>query len=148
MPTLRRVDLDALLETPWAILPRTLSRIVEVVRAPAQDGALVALEGKHAVAQGGAVAVLPVYGVIEHRSDWMTELFGGTSVDGLRAQLRDALADPAVRAVVLDVDSPGGTVAGVTELQPGAYAVVCFLPDEASGKGHRELGMASVVEVS
>jgi hypothetical protein len=43
---------------------------------------------------------------------------------------------------------PGGAVAGETEMQPGAYAVVCFLPDQASGKAHRELGMASVVEVS
>jgi hypothetical protein len=43
---------------------------------------------------------------------------------------------------------PGGAVAATAELQPGSYAVVCFLPDDATGKGHRQLGMASVIEVS
>ena len=60
--------------------------------------------------------MIPVYGVIEHRSDWMMEMFGGVSVDGLREALRAELDDPAVRAVVLDIDSPGGSIAGVTEL--------------------------------
>jgi signal peptide peptidase SppA len=41
---------------------------------------------------------------------------GGTSTEGLTAQLRQAVNDPNVKAIVLDVDSPGGDVDGVEEL--------------------------------
>jgi len=121
MPPTKRTTAEAMLEAPWAILPTTLGRIVDRVRqGPAiqVDGAaIVALDGPHGGAvRVGSVSVLPVYGVIEHRADWMMEYFGGVGVDDLRESLRAELNDPAVKAVVLDVDSPGGTVAGVTEL--------------------------------
>lgn len=41
---------------------------------------------------------------------------GGTSVQKLTAQFRQAISDPGVKAIVLDVDSPGGGVSGVFEL--------------------------------
>jgi len=65
---------------------------------------------------GVGVAVLPVYGVIHQRANLMTDTSGGTSVERLTAQFRQALADPSVGAVVLDVDSPGGAVPGIEEL--------------------------------
>ena len=37
------------------------------------------------------------------------------SYEGVRQQLKNAVNDPAVRAVVLDIDSPGGMVAGCAE---------------------------------
>ena len=116
-PTTRRPSLDPLLESPWALLPSTLSRIVEWGKSPDDAAKVVALDGPHGGAtRAGSVAVIPVYGVIEHRSDWLTELFGGTSVDTLRESLAAQLADPGVRAIILDIDSPGGTVAGMTEM--------------------------------
>jgi signal peptide peptidase SppA len=48
--------------------------------------------------------------------DLMTAMSGGTSVDQLTSQFRDALADPEVGAILFDVDSPGGSVDGITEL--------------------------------
>lgn len=116
--TARRIDLDALFGQPWALLPSTLTRIAAWSREAGHSdpGKVVALDGPHGGAvRFGSVSVLPVYGVIEHRSDWMLELLGGTSIDGLREAFRAALGDPNVRAVVLDIDSPGGTVAGMTE---------------------------------
>jgi len=119
MPT-RRYNGDHLREAPLALHPATLARIVEWGRtgALADPAAILALQGPHdAPPRSGSVAVIPVYGVIEHHADWMMELFGdGVSIDGLREALRAALADPEVKAVVLDIDSPGGGVAGVTEL--------------------------------
>lgn len=117
-----RTRLDHILDQPWALYPQTLSRIVEWARGAAEadvdPATIVALNGTHdATAAGSVVAVIPVYGVIEQHSDWFMEMFGeGTSVDGLRDSLRAALADPDVKAIVLDIDSPGGTVAGITEL--------------------------------
>lgn len=58
----------------------------------------------------GGVAVIPISGPIVPKADLFTEVSGGASVEGLTARLRDAVADPAVRAIVLDVDSPGGSV--------------------------------------
>jgi len=64
----------------------------------------------------GAVAVLPLHGMISHRMGLMSETSGGTSVESFTKQFRGALADPQVGAIVLDVDSPGGEVDGVDEL--------------------------------
>ena len=42
--------------------------------------------------------------------------FGGTSTVQLRRDIRQAAANPDVRAILLDVESPGGTVAGTADL--------------------------------
>jgi signal peptide peptidase SppA len=116
-----RTRLEHVLEQPWALYPQTLTRIVAWAREDQANKLdpteLVAQNGTHdGAVRAGSVAIIPVYGVIEQHSDWFMEMFGGVSVDGLRESLRAALADPDVKAVVLDIDSPGGTVAGVTEL--------------------------------
>lgn len=69
-------------------------------------------------AAGSLVAVLVIEGIISHRAIEADEFWGsgGTSVERLRLRFRGLMADPAVKAVVLDVDSPGGSVYGVPEL--------------------------------
>lgn len=116
MPT--RANPATLLEAPWALLPATLTRIIDAVRAGGPVALkLEALEGAaEPVPRVGGVAVIPVHGVIEYRSSWLMEWFGGCSVEGLREDLAAALGDPTVTAIVLDVDSPGGSVSGITEL--------------------------------
>lgn len=64
---------------------------------------------------GGGVAVIPVYGMIAPRANAMTSMSGGTSFQLLGEQLSAAMADPKVKTIVLDVDSPGGSVAGAAE---------------------------------
>lgn len=71
--------------------------------------------------RGGSVAVLPVVGTITQRESIWSTLFGGATTEGLMAALHQAVNDPGVQAVVLDVDSPGGTVAGVPELAAEIY---------------------------
>jgi signal peptide peptidase SppA len=67
---------------------------------------------------GGTVALIPVLGTIFHRGNMFSDISGegGTSVQMLTAQFRQAMSDPGVKAIVLDVDSPGGGVSGVFEL--------------------------------
>jgi signal peptide peptidase SppA len=109
--------LAALSEAPWALMPDALSRIVAWDREDGDPAKVVALSGVHdGASRVGSVQVIPVYGVIEHRSDWLMEAFGGVAVETLRADIHSALADPSVAAIVLDIDSPGGSVAGMTEL--------------------------------
>lgn len=65
---------------------------------------------------GTLVAVIGVYGVITQRADMFTDMSGGTSIERLTSRIRSALADPAVKGIVFEHDSPGGGVYGVEEL--------------------------------
>jgi signal peptide peptidase SppA len=66
--------------------------------------------------------VLPIHGVIGQKFGMEQFIFGGCSTDVLGQQLQQALASRQVDAVVLDIDSPGGTVAGVQELADQIHA--------------------------
>jgi ClpP class serine protease len=45
----------------------------------------------------------------------LSEVSGGTTFEALTKQLQAAVADPDVKTIVFDVDSPGGNVAGASE---------------------------------
>lgn len=68
--------------------------------------------------KGGVVAVLGVMGVISQRASQVDDISGpgGTSIERLTQRFRSALNDNGVKAIVFDVDSPGGGVYGVQEL--------------------------------
>lgn len=62
-------------------------------------------------------AVIPVYGVISKRISMLQNISSpGTSAEEIKAQMKTALADSAVEKILLDIDSPGGSVGGVPEL--------------------------------
>lgn len=62
------------------------------------------------------IALIRVDGVLLHRLGWMGSFWGLTGYDGLRQAFLGAIADEQVRAIMLDVDSPGGEVAGCFDL--------------------------------
>ncbi|MHB8071551.1 MAG: signal peptide peptidase SppA [Candidatus Cryosericum sp.] len=62
------------------------------------------------------VAILPVYGIIDKRMNIFMNYSGGTSTELLARDFRQAIADPQVEAILLDIDSPGGSVDGTKEL--------------------------------
>ncbi|HBN9870076.1 TPA: S49 family peptidase [Pseudomonas aeruginosa] len=62
------------------------------------------------------VEVIPVAGVLVSRGAHLDPCETMTSYEGLRAQLRAAVADPLVERIVLDIDSPGGAAVGAFEL--------------------------------
>jgi len=115
--------LRAALETPWAILPEKLTEIAAflALKAGGVDidlkAAGIPIQGKRGdMRRAGSVALIPVWGTIAHRADWLNDASGGTSTERVAAMLRTAIADASVSAIVLDVNSPGGSVGGVTEL--------------------------------
>lgn len=67
------------------------------------------------------VAIIPVSGSISKRTGFLSFLFGGASIDRIRADIDAALSDRRVAAVLLYVDSPGGRVNGVSELAEYIY---------------------------
>jgi capsid assembly protease len=115
----------AVRETPWAILPSTLAAILDIVALRAHGGKLSDEEIQARIGEGpahkqasqqGVVAVLPLYGVITPKADLMSEISGGTSVQAFAADFRQLVNDDQVKAIVLDVDSPGGQTDLVSEL--------------------------------
>jgi signal peptide peptidase SppA len=56
-----------------------------------------------------------MYGVLSPRANLMSESSGGTSFERLSAHVKEAVARSDVKTIVLDVDSPGGSVAGAAE---------------------------------
>ena len=64
----------------------------------------------------GGIAVVPVLGPLVARSDWLSALFGAISYGEVGAAVAAAFADPSARAVLLEIDSPGGEVGGLFDL--------------------------------
>ena len=121
------------LATPWALMPERLSAVTAVIArwsgdAPASD------EVMHSVAadrnardarrqssvsnSGGGIAVLPLYGIVTQRGNMVDDVSGpGTaSTQQFSNLLRAALQDETVSQILIDIDSPGGSVYGVAEL--------------------------------
>lgn len=130
-----------LLSTPWALRPETLAAMTDIVlrwssgvRLQAADIA-AAVAGRpearaarrdedRAAADERGVGVLPIFGVMAHRAAAVEQVSTGADVSAERLGQRfDAmLNDPRVGAIVLDVDSPGGSVFGVPELSDQIHA--------------------------
>jgi signal peptide peptidase SppA len=63
----------------------------------------------------GGAAPLPLHGVIAPRINMVSDISGGTTFEGTEQALNAAVADPRVSTIVLDIDSPGGSVFGAHE---------------------------------
>jgi len=63
----------------------------------------------------GAIGVVGISGFITQKPTIWSVLFGGTSTDMLVSELRQLAADKSVESIVLNVDSPGGSVFGLAE---------------------------------
>lgn len=64
----------------------------------------------------GGVATIPIHGTIAKGISGIQRACGACGVEDVRADMAEAIDRPDVRAIVLSIDSPGGSVAGVPEL--------------------------------
>lgn len=112
----------------WAVTPEALSSFVgslqTMLSAEAPEARTSAKSGatRAAYEMEGPVAIIPVKGTLSKNG---LEFFGFqllTSMRDIGAAIRQAAADPAVRAIMLDVESPGGTVDGIEELAASVAA--------------------------
>ncbi|WP_019220228.1 S49 family peptidase [Bartonella florencae] len=62
------------------------------------------------------IAIIPVHGTLVRRGAWLGALSGLTSYEGLSASFREAIGQPDVHAILLDIDSSGGEAGGVFDL--------------------------------
>ncbi|EAA6923691.1 S49 family peptidase [Salmonella enterica subsp. enterica] len=67
------------------------------------------------------IAVLPVTGTLVHKLGGMRPFSGMTGYDGITARLQQAVSDPEVKGILLDIDSPGGQAAGAFDCADMIY---------------------------
>lgn len=79
------------------------------------------------------IAVISILGGLSYRGyGWCWRMTYGD----IRDELRAALNDPEIKAIVLDIDSPGGEVAGVFDLVDEIYAARSIKPIYAIANEH------------
>lgn len=103
---------------PWAI--RAASMAVIIDSTCSIDAALLDLEKMdkdesecYSVADG--IATIKISGVIGKKLPKWMAAFGMVDVDDIGKMVEQANADPEVKSILLDIDSPGGSVTGVPE---------------------------------
>ena len=100
------------------------------------------------------VAILPIVGSLVNRGAWIGASSGLVSYEGIAAQLREAETDPDVRAILLDIDSPGGEATGMFAAAKLVSAVnktkpvVAFVNDVAASAAYGIASAASEIIVS
>lgn len=77
---------------------------------------------------GGGLAVIGLTGVLTPRALTFFGRVIAPGMDSFRAQLAQAVGNPDVGAIVLDVNSPGGTVAGTIETANAVRAAAAVKP--------------------
>lgn len=103
----------------WATDEATLQVILDVAARVNDSLDAVAaklgrpLQNTYSATVRDGVAILPVDGPLFRHANLFTEISGATSVDLLAQDFAQALENPAVIAILLDVNSPGGEVDGV-----------------------------------
>jgi signal peptide peptidase SppA len=127
-------------ERPWVIQREVLDTLLQIADRGGDIQALQAkvgrpLENARTVTMRDGVAVVPVTGPIFRYANLFTEISGATSTGVLARDIQTALDNPYVRAIVLDLNSPGGEVTGINELGNLIYGARGRKPIVAYGGG-------------
>lgn len=111
---------------PLAMHPTVVSQMRYVLARRMEEGKLSAEDvqaavgspEKREVSSSNGVMMLPVHGVIGHRAHLVQQMSSGvgTSTEILASQIRQARQDSDIGTLVLDIESPGGGVFGLTEV--------------------------------
>jgi signal peptide peptidase SppA len=136
------------LEPLWAMEPAAFERLRDLVMGSSHER-LEAAAGPSTDAAGpgyqvhAGVAVIPFAGVVTKRATVWSRIFGGRAVTTETAQaVNAAVADPAVKSILMVIDSPGGTVDGTAHLADTVHAankvkpVTAFAEDRAASAAY------------
>ena len=124
-----------IMTSPWMIAPEKLAEIRAIYQAHMRGDKIdtKAIESQLALAIGekkergeydiqNGIAIIPVKGVVEKSPSFFSFFFDSASTTDIAIMFRDALANADVESILLDVDSPGGTVDGTQELAELIYS--------------------------
>ena len=116
--------LASLLNEPWLIEEAWLEMMVQnfVKEDLTQDPESLKilkserLAGAKTAEVRGDVAHIPIHGPIFARPNFLTEWLGiGCVLTTITGDIQTAINNPDVKSILLDIDSPGGTVTGINE---------------------------------
>ena len=79
-------------------------------------------------ARESGVYVLPIHGALVSRSAHLDMCSTMTSYEGIRSQLNAALMDNSIEHIALDIDSPGGSATGMSDLAREIHAAKAIKP--------------------
>lgn len=113
----------------WAITPEMLNEIQSIYARHTRSEKLNQKELMAAIgprpAKGerrylevldNGIAILSVQGVLGKKMNMFLNISGGTSMQMATDEFKEAIQDQGVRAVFMDVDSPGGSVDGTADM--------------------------------
>lgn len=108
---------------PLMVAPMRLEAILSVIggRIGLEAGGVVpevsaSSASNDLIITPGGIAIVPIHGTLAKRVGAVEAASGLTSYSSIEEMILDAATDPAVRAILLDIDSPGGEVGGVFDL--------------------------------
>lgn len=156
-----RRAVQAAIAEPWAITAEGLETILSVASRENEVSieALEAYRARHVptserLEQRGPVAIITAVGPMFRRANVFTEISGATSYDIMRRDLQTALDDPAIQAIVLNLDTPGGTVNGVDEMAKAIFEarskkrIVAYVGGLGASAGYWLASQASEIIIS
>ncbi|CBA14755.1 S49 family peptidase [Xanthomonas albilineans] len=125
---------------PWLIQQESLETILAIAQRYGDPEALQTRTGRpldnaRTISMRDGVAVVPITGPVFRYANLFTEISGATSTQVLATDIQSALDNPYVRAIVLDINSPGGEATGINELAKLIHAGSACKPIKAYAGG-------------
>jgi capsid assembly protease len=115
--------INAICNQPWLITEEWLQTIVEIAERENDPPQVISARlgrplnnAPTAARRENGVAVVNIQGPMFRHANMLTEISGATTTARVAQDVGAALDDPAVRALVLAVDSPGGEATGIADL--------------------------------
>lgn len=119
--------MDKILNTPWLITQESLENILNIMEARVtgniSDEQMMFAPEEDRMAQftESGVGVLPINGPLFPKANMMTRMSGATSVEQLQGKFNEMLADPQIKTILLNIDSPGGMSDLIMEMGDTIY---------------------------
>ena len=97
----------------WAIEPDYLRSISKEALSTKSEKHL---DNTGSVSIRDGTAIIPIHGPITARNTFFSLFAGGTSLETLAKDFREALSNEDVESILFDIDSPGGVAVGPFEM--------------------------------
>jgi capsid assembly protease len=145
---------------PWAITETALQTILEIATRENESPQAVAaklgrnLQNTYSVMERDGVAIIPVTGPLFRYANLFTSISGASSYELIARDFTVALENPQIKGIIIDIDSPGGEVNGVSELSNMVYAargkkpVVAYASGDAASGAYWIASAADEIVVS
>ena len=121
-----------LLQGLWALSPDALTGVARAlagtIGAPHTFADLPRAEALNYTVRDGGVAVFTIEGLVLPKPSPFAALFGAVAASEIAAVVRAIGADPRAKSALLDVDSPGGAVLGISGLAAQVRALSSMKP--------------------